>query len=700
MLSKPFVHRDHSDGGSKTNDERMTGKSYGTLLKWFAHVGALLSILVGVAVIAGWLLDIEQLKSVAPGFATMKMNAACGFVAAGAALWIRQTNQPGTQLYRLANWLALFVAALGGLTFAEDLFGLQFGIDQFIVREVPIAFDAASPGRMSPASSFTFLVTGAALYSLKARSARVAVWAHWLVVPPLLTSTLAIMGYAYGVQSLYHMSAYASMALHTAIVFLVLALSILASDSKHGFALIASSNTAGGAMSRWLLPLIPAMLFFLGWIRLRGEQIGLYEFHFGLALMVLMSITVCMIAVVWTANNLHKSDVSREVAEAEIINLNAALALRKSQEQFRALVSGVKDYAIFMLDANGLIASWNEGAERIKGYRAEEIIGKHFSCFYTAEDNASGKPAAELLQVVKDGKFEEEGWRLRKDKSRFWANVLITPLRDDNGDLWGFSKITRDITERKNAETLLAEKMQELSRSNEELGQFASVASHDLQEPLRMVCSYMTLLSQRYKGKLDADADEFIAFAVDGAGRMQTLVKDLLAYSQVGTTGLTLRNTSSEKSLQQALVNLRGIIETSGALVTHDPLPAVMADEMQLSQLFQNLVGNAIKYQNSGIPKVHVSAVMNREKKWNFSVQDNGIGIDSKNFDRIFGMFQRLNTREKFEGTGIGLAICKKIVERHGGNISVESQPGQGSTFHFALAEGTTNSFGSVVSQG
>jgi light-regulated signal transduction histidine kinase (bacteriophytochrome) len=212
------------------------------------------------------------------------------------------------------------------------------------------------------------------------------------------------------------------------------------------------------------------------------------------------------------------------------------------------------------------------------------------------------------------------------------------------------------------------------------------VASHDLQEPLRMVASYTQLLSRRYKGRLDADADEFIAFAVDGANRMQSLIQDLLAYSRVGTKGRELVESSSEEALERALVNLRSAIEESGALVTHDPLPAVMADGRQLVQLFQNLVGNAIKYQNPGVPRIHVSAVQNGGKKWVFSVKDNGLGIDAQYFEKIFGMFQRLHKREEFAGTGIGLAICKKIVERHGGGISVESQPGQGSTFRFALA--------------
>ena len=201
-----------------------------------------------------------------------------------------------------------------------------------------------------------------------------------------------------------------------------------------------------------------------------------------------------------------------------------------------------------------------------------------------------------------------------------------------------------------------------------------------------MVASYTQLLSRRYKGKLDPDADEFIAFAVDGASRMQRLIQDLLAYSRVGTKGQELLDTSSEDALQQALINLRGAIEESGALVTHDPLPGVLADESQLTQLFQNLIGNGIKYQNPGVPQVHISAVRHGAKQWVFSVKDNGLGIDSQYFERIFGMFQRLHKREEFAGTGIGLAICKKIVERHGGTIAVESEPGQGSTFSFALA--------------
>jgi PAS domain S-box-containing protein len=362
-------------------------------------------------------------------------------------------------------------------------------------------------------------------------------------------------------------------------------------------------------------------------------------------------------------------------------------ALRQSEERFRLIVSNVKDYAILMLDLEGVVVSWNDGAEKIHGYRAEEIIGQNFSCFYTAEDISNGKPAFELEQATKHERSEDEGWRIRKDGARFLANVVITALRDETGRLRGFGKIERDITERKEAEEHLVKMVAELKRSNDELQQFAYVASHDLQEPLRMVASFTQLLASRYKGRLDSDADEFIAFAVDGCNRMQGLIQDLLAYSRAGTSGKTLRAASVEGALQAALTNLRTTIGESGAVVTHDHLPTITTDGAQLTQVFQNLIGNAIKYHSAEVAQVHVSAAKNEVREWIFSVRDNGLGIAPQYFERIFILFQRLHGQNEFEGTGIGLAVSKKIVERLGGRIWVESQPGKGSTFYFSLPE-------------
>jgi light-regulated signal transduction histidine kinase (bacteriophytochrome) len=238
-----------------------------------------------------------------------------------------------------------------------------------------------------------------------------------------------------------------------------------------------------------------------------------------------------------------------------------------------------------------------------------------------------------------------------------------------------------DITERKEAE-------KELRRSNEELERFAYVASHDLQEPLRMVGSYVQLLAKRYRGRLDADADEFIGYALDGALRMQHLIEDLLAFSRVTTTGSEFVRTDTNAVLEQSLADARLVIEEAGAEVSADRLPVVPGDPGQLGHLFLNLISNAVKFRGAEPPRIHISAVR-RNDEWLFTVRDNGIGIAAQYFDRIFVIFQRLHGRNEFPGTGIGLAIAKKIVERHSGRIWVESEPGSGSTFFFTLPAGT-----------
>jgi PAS domain S-box-containing protein len=611
-------------------------------------------------------------------------------------------------------------------------------------------------------------------------------------------------------------------------------------------------------------------------------------------------------------------------------------ALRDSEEKYRMLLDEVQDYAIFMLDPQGMVVSWNAGAERIKGYRADEIIGRNFSCFFPSEDIKQARPEEVLRMTVTSGRHEYQGMRVRKDGSRFLASIIFTALRDPTGKLRGFSEISRDlseskesgakyrglleaapdamvvvnqggeivllnlqaekqfgyhrdelvgqhvkniipegfaerlladglrsvedalaqqigtgieltgrrkngsdfpieimlsplestegtlvtaairdisvrktaekhlaqmegryrglleaapdamvvvnqggeivllnlqaekqfgyhrdelvgqkvkniipegfaerlladglrsvedalaqqigtgieltgrrkngsdfpieimlsplestegtlvtaairdITERKKSEEHLVKTVGELKRSNDELQQFAYVASHDLQEPLRMVASYTQLLAKRYKGRLDSDADEFIAYAVDGSNRMQALIQDLLVYSRAGTKGKALCEIFGEDALKEALTNLHAMIEESGAVVTHDSLPAITTDGTQLVQIFQNLVGNAIKYRGAEVPHVHVSATKNGDKEWVFSVRDNGLGIDPQYFEKIFILFQRLHGRQEFKGTGIGLAICKKMLERLGGRIWVESQPEEGSTFYFALPE-------------
>lgn len=284
--------------------------------------------------------------------------------------------------------------------------------------------------------------------------------------------------------------------------------------------------------------------------------------------------------------------------------------------------------------------------------------------------------AISLVAAESGRRYGQTDLELAEDLARRAA------LAVDNARL--YDEAQKEITRRKRYEEALQRQVEELARSNAELEQFAYVASHDLQEPLRMVSSYTQLLARRYRDQLDSDADEFIGYAVDGANRMQILISDLLAYSRVGTRGRDLVPTDAGAVFETARANLRVAIEESGADVTSDELPAVMGDETQLVQLFQNLLDNAIKFRGEERPRIHVG-VERQDGGWLFSVSDNGIGLDSQYAERIFVIFQRLHGRTEYGGTGIGLAVCKKIVERHGGGIRVESEPGEGSTFYFTL---------------
>jgi PAS domain S-box-containing protein len=365
---------------------------------------------------------------------------------------------------------------------------------------------------------------------------------------------------------------------------------------------------------------------------------------------------------------------------------------RESEARYRGLLEAAPD-AMVVVNQGGEIVLLNVQAEKQFGYRRDELLGQQVTNLI---------PAGFAERLIADGTrtaAEALGQRIgtgielkgrRKDGSEFPIEIMLSPLESTDGIL--VTAAIRNITKRKQGEAELLGKIAELDRSNAELNHFAYLASHDLQEPLRMVTSYTQLLARRYLGKMGSDADEFIAFAVDGANRMQMLIGDLLTYSRVESRGTLLLDCSSEEALDRALKNLGGTIRESGALVTHGPLPRVLADKAQLVQLFQNLIDNAIKYRSDDIPQVRVSAVQNGDGRWVFSVTDNGLGIESQHFEKIFDVFQRLHNRGKFTGTGIGLSICRKIAERHGGRILVESQPGHGSAFHFSLAESARNS--------
>jgi PAS domain S-box-containing protein len=368
-------------------------------------------------------------------------------------------------------------------------------------------------------------------------------------------------------------------------------------------------------------------------------------------------------------------------------------------ESFQSTVDLIKNYAIFTLDARGDIASWNEGAKNIVGWKQDEVAGNFFGFLYSQEDSDNELPERDLKNAKKIGVLEEEGYRIKKNGEHFLADITISPINDEEtGEHVGFIAIIKDITQRRKKETdqidanetlkteIESRKKIEnaLTLSNEELDAFASAAAHDLQEPLRMVVSYLELIKRRYANIFDKDGQEFLEFAVDGATRMKTLISDLVEFSRIETLGKPFANTDATESLRRAIENLEVVIEENHAEITYDNLPVVWSDNVQLTILFQNLLANALKFRGKESPKIHVSAE-DKNNEYIFSVKDNGRGIDEKDFDKVFVIFKQLGKRSERKGSGIGLAIAKKIVSRHNGKMSLKSELGKGTTFYFSI---------------
>ena len=377
--------------------------------------------------------------------------------------------------------------------------------------------------------------------------------------------------------------------------------------------------------------------------------------------------------------------VKRALEEGDLRQQKRAseAALRKSNERFQHLVETTN-----VIPCELDLETWRftyvgPQAVTLLGYPPEEW---YRDGFWSAHVHPEDRDTLFQLRGIPGASAKDHDFTCRMLASQgvtVWLHCVVKTTASDSGPrmLRGFMI---DVTEFKETQESLARHATDLAASNAELQQFAHVASHDLQEPLRMVSFYTQLLSKRYKGKLDADADEFIGYALDGALRMSALIKHLLEYSRVSTRRPEFAPTDCESAFRESMANLQLVLDESHTMLTHDPLPLVKADSAQIGQLLQNLIGNAIKFHGPHAPRVHVSA-LEAQAEWLFSVRDDGIGIEPEYFDTIFGIFQRLHGREEYPGSGVGLAICKRIVERHRGRMWVESEPGKGSTFYFTI---------------
>lgn len=345
---------------------------------------------------------------------------------------------------------------------------------------------------------------------------------------------------------------------------------------------------------------------------------------------------------------------------------------------YRKQIEQLKDYAVFFIDKDGVTKTWNAGVEHLLGYSKSEWINQHTSIIFVPADQAVGLCEAEMRIASENGAASDIRWHRKKDGTELFAIGVMSAVYDSSGELLGFTKVISDETARKQLEDSLI-------AANTALEHFAYAASHDLQEPLRTIGSYAQLLAREDRDRLSPTGLEYLAFIIRSIARMNALIQGLLAYARSGVEKEPALSASLDEEVESAISQLTGSIQEAGATVTHDPLPTVTAERSQITRLFLNLIGNAIKYRSTERPpEIHVSATSHDDQWITISIADNGIGFEQEYAEKIFSPFTRLHGQE-YSGSGVGLTICQRIVERWGGRIWAESTPGKGSTFYFTL---------------
>lgn len=671
--------------------------------------------LIGAFALIGWGLGISFLIRLSPGFVAMNPTTALTFVFSGLSLWFQVRKKPGdTGITAKIGWaLAALVALIGALKLTQHFTGFQ--IDQLLFSgKLPTSGDVPA-NVMTPNEGVCFFFAGIALLTFDLETRHEFRPAQALILAQGLISLLALLGYGYRALSLYRVGSNIPMPLGSALAGTLWMLSALAARPGAGVMLVITSLTAGGAMARRLLPMAFLVPIFLAALWLLGQKVGYFETEAGISMFAVSTIVIFTSLIWWNAKLLFRADRERMESERHLaVQYKCTRVLSEATDLDQALplileaISQSIGWSLAVAwtvdeEANVLhcAALWHSPSNKLhefievtpattfaKGHGLPGRVWQSGESLWI-EDLAQDQNFPRARAALGGGLHAGFGFPVRLGTETLGVIECFSQKieRPDEKLLEMLAAIGSQIgqfIERRRAEELLRQTSTELARSNTDLQQFAYVASHDLFEPLRMVISFLQLLREHSVGKLDKESEEFITFALDGGHRMQALINDLLAYSRVDLRGQVLEPTNCEHVLQAALGNLKVAIDETGAKINHQPLPTVRADIVQLIQLFQNLIGNAIKFHGKEPPRIDIDA---REKdgEWLFTFRDNGIGIDPKHFGRIFEIFQRLHTRQEYAGTGIGLAICKRIVERHGGRMWVESSPGKGSAFMFTL---------------
>jgi PAS domain S-box-containing protein len=619
----------------------------------------------------GWAFHVEVLKRVLNGYVAMMPNSALSFLLASFGfLPLRLPSRFRSVFEQLCAGIVILIAVL---TLLEYLTGQNLYLDGFLIGQFSDRGAQGEPLRMAFVSAFAFLLLGCAL--LLDRKPFVLV-AQWFAIGSGVACILNLVGYIYGLQN-GEVNSYSFMAAHTALCFLLLSLAVLFRKADCGVMAVMSSDALGGVMGRRLIPaalLLPAII---GWLRWQGELSGLYDTVFGLAIFV-AAIMAAFAFLIWaSAILLNRLDAARFQTEREL----------------RLLVEGTSDYAIFMLDPEGNIATWNDGAERIKGYAARQVIGRHFSYLYDVDEIPSEDVRLQtdhaLRVAAAEGRFEEEAWQVRRDHSRFWAHVVITALRSKNGELRGFSNVTRDATELKKATEDLVAACKRAEDANRAKSDFLATMSHEIRTPMNAILGMTDLVMET---GLNAVQRDYVERCRRAGANLLNLINDILDLSKIESSRFELEQIPF--SLAELVARTAELIgpkaEIKGIALSTELLPetppVLIGDPFRLQQLLINLLGNAVKFTEHG----KITLVMGPQPggvpgHLFFRVTDTGIGIRDDKLSVIFEDFTQAesSTTRRFGGSGLGLGISRRLANRMGGELTASSIWGQGSTFLF-----------------
>lgn len=664
----------------------------------YSKGAAIALIVIGIATLVGWAFDITVLKSIRSDWTPMAANSALCFILSGAALLLllqlseigkrkklksdastplTESNQAELNAplsYKIVIYsCVLIITLIALLTLVEYLFSINLGINDLIFTSHFNNKNLLSSGRMAWITALNFLFNAVFLFFFNIKNTCVYRVLQGLVILAAGLSFLVFLSYLYYASNFLAPINNVNVAFDTSISFILLTSGILFANPERGIMTIVSSDTLGGKLIRKYFPTLIIILIVFSELRYLGEEFGFYNNEFGLAMMIIFSITIISFIFWRAANFLGEEDIKGRILEKE---------RRASEQKFQTAFNlGSVPMAIQNL-TDRKFTEVNEVSLKLLGFKRDEVIGRTPDELHLIDTTINEQLTKLLSEKGALHNIETELYKKSGEKINTIISSEVIELDDQKYN----QSVIIDITEKKKAEDELKQKTNELSEMNKDLEQFVYIASHDLQEPLRTISNFVGLLDETFSEKADEDTKQYLQFILIATSRMQHQIKGLLDFTRDRKT-IPFVSVDLNKILKEAITDLDITIKENNAKITHATLPVLVGCEEELKQLFLNLISNALKFRKKNvIPEIEIT-FEEKDIEYLFAIKDNGIGIEEKHFDKLFIIFQRLNITDQYEGTGIGLAICKKIINLHNGKIWVKSKLGEGCTFYFTISK-------------